>query len=148
MRIGWMIARIVQNRTILFLTFVIVGAILTISNAVSILPSIGTGVEFLCFTIALAMLIGLLIWSAARKWLGFEIASLVAILVLVLRSVGDNIWLTLIIAGMCIIGIVIFISYKNYKKFNNSQPTENAPKSEEKKAHPVEEKQKSEDNED
>ena len=136
------------SKTISMTPNFIVGAILTIFNAVSILPSIGTGIEFLCFTIALAMLIGLLIWSAARKWLGFEIASLIAILVLVLRSVGDNIWLTLIIAGMCIIGIVIFISYKNYKKFNNSQLTENAPKSEEKKAQPVEEKQKSEDNKD
>ena len=125
----------------------VVGAILTISNAVYILPSIGTDIEFFCFTLALAMLIILLIWSAAKKWLAFEIASLVAILVLVFRSVGDNIWLTLIIAGMCIIGIVIFISYKNYKKFNNSQSTAIAPKSEEKKAKPAEEAPKTEDKE-
>ncbi len=129
----------------------IIGGILAIFNAVLIIPFLYDDLNFLNFTLALAMLVSLLIWSAVKKWMGFEVASLVAILFLVLESVGDNIWITLIIAGMGIIGIVIFISYKNYKKFNNNQAAapapapkieakaEEAPKVEEKTKQPTEE---------
>lgn len=113
-----------------------IGGILAIINAVFIIPFLYADLDFLNFTLALAMLIGLLIWSAAKKWMSFEVTSLVAILFLVLEKVGENIWITLIIAGMGIIGIVIFISYKNYKKFNNNQTaapaSASAPKVQEK----------------
>ena len=115
----------------------IVGGVLAILNAVIVIPSLEGDLQFLFSTLSLAMLIGLLVWSAAKKWMGFEIASLIAILILVLENVGDNLWITLIIAGMGIIGIVVFISYKNYKKFNNDQATAPAPKVEAKTEQPA-----------
>ena len=101
----------------------IVGFALTVLNTIFIIPEISGKVSFFAFTLSLAILIGLLIWSLAKKWIGFEVASLCAILVLVLESVDDNIWLTLIVAGIGIISIVVFVSYKNYKKLSNGQPT-------------------------
>jgi hypothetical protein len=105
----------------------VIGAVLGIFNAIAIMPELNHTLTFLNFTLALAMLIGILVWSAAKKWLGFEIASLIAILILVLEHASDNIWITLIIAGMGIIGIVVFISYKNYKKFDGKPSANTLP---------------------
>ena len=100
----------------------IIGFVLSLFSTVAIIPGANDDVEFFGFTISLVVLVALLIWSAVKKWIGFEIAALCAILVIVLENVGDNIWITMCLVGIGIIGIVVFVSYKNYKKLNNGQP--------------------------
>ena len=100
----------------------VIGFVLAVFASIILIPDASYDVEFFGFTISLIVLIALLIWSAARKWFGFEIAALCAILILVREDIGDNIWITMSLAGVGIIGIVIFISYKNYKKLNSGQP--------------------------
>jgi hypothetical protein len=118
----------------------IIGFILAVFNTLVVIPSVArSDASFLGFTIALIVLIGLLIWSVAKKWIGFEITALCAILILVFENVGDNIWITMSLAGIIIIGVVVFISYKNYKKLGNNQPAvaptaSPEPKAEEQKA--------------
>lgn len=116
----------------------IIGFVLAVFSVIILVPDASQDVEFFGFTLSLIILITLLIWSAAKKWIGFEIAALCAILILVLENVGDNIWITMSLAGVGIISIVVFISYKNYKKLGNNQqavaPTATpAPKAEETK---------------
>lgn len=120
----------------------IIGFILAVFNTLVVIPSVArSDASFLGFTIALIVLIGLLIWSVAKKWIGFEITALCAILILVFENVGDNIWITMSLAGIIIIGVVVFISYKNYKKLNN-KPAAIAPTAEPKPEEPKPEDKK------
>ena len=116
----------------------LIGCILAVFNTVFIMPLVGAEVKFISFTLALVLLVALLIWSAIKRWLGFEITALCAIFLIVLENVGDNMWISLSAAGIIIIGIVIFVSYRNYKKINAKRPAiakaTEAPKAEEPKS--------------
>lgn len=100
----------------------VIGFVIAVFNTIFIISNFNN-VSFFAFTISLFVLLALLIWSLVRKWTGFEIAALCAVLLLVFEFAGDNIWLASIIAGTILIGIVVYVSYKNFKK-QNAKPVD------------------------